>query len=51
VLAINRLLERLPDLHVSPTAEPVRQMLFGIRGMTRLNLSFSPTERVNNVSQ
>jgi cytochrome P450 len=40
VLAINRLLERLPNLRISTANPPVRQTLFSIRGMKHLYLEF-----------
>ncbi len=41
-LAISRLLARLPDIRLDPSAPPIRQMLFSIRGMKELPLVFTP---------
>ena len=44
VLAINRLLERLPDLCIAHGKPPVRQKLFSIRGMQELHLEFETVQ-------
>jgi len=43
VLALTRLLERLPDISLDETQPAARQNLFGIRGMKELHIWFAPS--------
>lgn len=42
ILALTRLLERLPGLRLDDTQQATRQELFGIRGMKELHIRFEP---------
>jgi cytochrome P450 len=45
IIAVERLINRCPDLKLSSTLPPERASLFGVRGFRTLNVEFTPTAR------
>lgn len=50
VLALTRILERLPNLSFDPIQQPERHTLFTIWGMKKLHITFDPTPKVGTKS-